>query len=161
MGEGIRGNHYSAGSPVLKGISAYTHAHKHIRISGTKRKGGYTMTEKEKKPAQIDNTKTDTQPTDKNTAPINVMDLEDIAIRLEMNVKRAKLLMDELTVDYLGKPDMSPQHPGSWKLFAGYDEYSTKAYIVFDYLLNLKEISKELKAMSNAVSGEVKRLNAV
>lgn len=114
------------------------------------------MTEKEKKAAQIDSTKTD-----KNTAPINVMDLEDIAIRLEMNVKRAKLLMDELTVDYLGKPDMSPQHPESWKLFAGYDEYSTKADIVFDYLLNLKEISKELKAMSNEVPGEVKRLNAV
>ncbi len=82
------------------------------------------------------------------TAPVDISKLQDLAIRFEMNLKRAKCLMEELTVDYLGIPDMSPVHPEYWKLIAGYEEYSTKADIVFDYLLNLRGLLKELNAIS-------------
>lgn len=124
------------------------------------RKGGSkTMTKKQTAPAETLTAELTTATI--RTAPVGVMDLEDIAIRFEMNLKRAKCLMEELTVEYFGIPNMSPQHPEYWRLFAGYEEYNTKADIVFDYLLTLKGISEELTAMSNQAFEDMKQIREI
>lgn len=93
------------------------------------------------------------------TAPVKVMDLEDIAIRVEMNLKRAICIMAEITTDYLGRPGLdNPNHPEAWTMFAGYEEYSTKADIVYDYLVNLRDVSQELTDLSRQTFTETKRI---
>ncbi len=101
---------------------------------------------------QADTTKT-------NTAPVDAFQLEDLAIKLEANIRRASCIMAEITTDYLGRPGLdNPNHPEAWTMFAGYEEYSTKADIVYDYLVNLRDISQELTAISKQVFDDMKRI---
>ena len=104
---------------------------------------------------QTDTTKT-------NTAPVDAFQLEDLAIKLEANIRRASCIMAEITTDYLGRPGLdNPNHPEAWTMFAGYEEYSIKADIVYDYLVNLRDISQELTAISKQVFDDMKRIREV
>lgn len=104
---------------------------------------------------QADTTKT-------NTAPVDAFQLEDLAIKLEANIRRASCIMAEITTDYLGRPGLdNPNHPEAWTMFAGYEEYSIKADIVYDYLVNLRDISQGLTAISRQVFDDMKRIREV
>jgi len=81
--------------------------------------------------------------TETTILPIDPIALEDFVMSLQINIERAECILRDITESYLGKTEECQKAENYWELISGYDEYSTKAFIVSDYLTNLRKLGAE------------------
>lgn len=84
--------------------------------------------------------------------PIDLSALEDFLIRLQINIERAECILQDITECYLGNTEVCQKAENYWELISGYNEYSAKAFIISDYLSNLRKLGDEAEALLKSVS---------
>ena len=66
---------------------------------------------------------------------------------IQTNIERAECILRDITKIYLGKTEEGQKSENYGELISGYNEYSTKAFIVSDYLTNLRKMGAEAEAL--------------
>jgi len=91
---------------------------------------------------------------------IDLSKFDDLVMQLQVASDKAKCIMGDMTEEYFSYDDMAPGTEHVCELIYNYKDYSTKARIVFDYILNLQQIIGELQEMNDRAFEEARKLNA-
>lgn len=80
---------------------------------------------------------------------IDLNDAESFIVEVQNGIECASCIMQDITESYLGRSDI--QEDDYWRLKAGYNEYSIKAQIVWDYILKLQELGNKANSKIKAL----------
>ncbi len=91
---------------------------------------------------------------------VDLSKFDDLVTQLQAASDKARCLMNEMSQEYFGFPDMVPGSEHASELFFYYNEYGTKAEIVFDYIVKMQQITSELREIKDQAFEEIDKLKA-